>query len=895
MQVGSVFGKVKDHGTLLSGALVSVPDLLLETSTDREGEFYFGIVPVGTYRVNVSYLGLEPKDVTVSVSLGQRVNLDVELSVDAQKSGEMITLEEFTISGQRSSQARALNQQRTADSLQEIVASNLIGRFPDQNAAESIQRLSGVALERDQGEGRFVSIRGITAALNNTQINGINVPSSERDTRKVNLDTISNEQLDGIELTKALTPDMDGDAIGGSINLKTKTAFSSDNRIVNLSAEGSYNKFGDQWGHKVGLTLGDKFFQEKWGILVTASDQRRYTTSLDNEQATGWVVKNGFYVPNGNIDIREYHIRRSRRGAGLSLDFQPTNDDQFFLRSLWNHFTDRENRYRMLFRAQASSATPTDDYHGTVANRPVQVEFKDRIEETSIWTVATGGDHLRGGLQLTWQAAFSHADLKEPLRFEPVFQSANTSFSYDWSDPEQPILSGTYRSLPLTSYRINAVRVRTSNNTDDEATLAANLKGYVSLAGRSGYWKMGLKFRQREKDADTDDNRFTDGSAGAFTLANVYRASAFNPGSAPFLTPDGAALSVYFHDHPGSFIRNTVSSSIGTVSEDYISNENVFAGYGMGSITFGSLTVSGGVRAEHTSFKTNGWIIQGAANPGFIRGAAAHNYDEILPGVHALYKFNTRFQTRASYNQSISRPNFPDSSFRVTVDDNGNTVTGNPKLKPYHADNFDLDFEFFPQKPLGVVTFGGFAKRIDDFIFTQTVNGGAGNGSAALTTPLNGNAATISGLEVTYQQQFTFLPAPFNGLGVFLNYTRTQSTSDLGAARLGAKLRFLQQSDHIANVALSYEKHGFFIRGSLNFRSYYLDTIGATAAEDLFVDDHMQIDVSMSYKFTRNLTLYAELLNVNREPYFSYYGSSLRTRKAESYKWNANVGLRFSL
>lgn len=887
---GSLSGKITDaaKGAPLAGAIISIDDLFRESSTDREGVFFIGNLPAGEYTVRVSYLGLDAKNFPVTVTPGERAELSAQLG------DKVFELEKITVEGQRAGQARALNQQRSSANLKEIVASDAIGRFPDQNTSEAMQRLSGVALERDQGEGRFISIRGLSADLNNTQIDGINVPSSERATRKVNLDTIPVEGLDGIELTKAVTPDMDADAIGGSVNLKTKTAFSQPGRVLSFAAEGQYNKFRDKWGHKFAGTAGGKFGGDRWGLLVTVSDQKRFMTSIDNEQATGWATKNGFFVPNGNIDIREYHISRIRKGASISLDFRPSTDDELFVRASYNHFSDTENRFRMLFAAQTSSATPTNNEQGTVVNRTITVDLKDRTEDTNIQVISTGGKHQRGNLHIDWLAAYSHSNLEDPFRFEPAFRSGNTTFAYDMSNQEQPMLSGIYQNLALTTYRMNAVRLRHAFSDDRERTLAINLRRDVEWGSHPGYWKVGAKYRLREKKNDTQDNRYTDGSAGAFTLANANRPSTFNPGSTPFLTLDPKAFAAYFAANPGSFIRNNITSSIGDVSEDYTTDENVLAGYAMGSITMDKFTVLAGVRAEQTEFHTKGWRTQGEANPVFSRASAGRNYTDILPSVHAVYKFSPSLQGRVSVGQTLSRPNFADSAFRVTVGDDGNISQGNTQLKPYHSDNFDATLEYYPGKSLGVLSVGFFAKRIEDFIFAQTLTRGAPNGINDLTTPLNGKQANIRGTEFTYQQQLTFLPPPFDGLGFFANYTVTSGDADLGDARPGEKMPFLQQSKRIANLALSYEKHGFLLRVSLNHRSSYLDTIGSGPSTDLFVDTHTQFDLTSNYKITRNLTVFAEVLNLTDEPYRSYYGVSFRNRKTEYYRWSANTGVRFN-
>ncbi|MDP3179427.1 MAG: carboxypeptidase regulatory-like domain-containing protein, partial [Spirochaetaceae bacterium] len=238
---GSLSGKITGpKGAPLAGATITLAPGL-ETASDREGDFYFGSVPAGSYTARIVYLGLPSKERPVTIGPGQPASLTATLGDD------VIQLQAFTVEGTRGGQAKALNIQRSSENLKEIVASDAIGRFPDANASESLQRMSGIALERDQGDGRFVSIRGLNADLNSTQLNGVNIPSSENGTRRVNFDSIPSDMLEGIELTKAVTPDMDGDAIGGSINLKSKTAFSQEARIFNLSAEGVYNDFAEKW------------------------------------------------------------------------------------------------------------------------------------------------------------------------------------------------------------------------------------------------------------------------------------------------------------------------------------------------------------------------------------------------------------------------------------------------------------------------------------------------------------------------------------------------------------------------------------------------------------------------------------------------------------------------
>jgi len=888
---GILAGRVRDgSGNPLAGARVTVADTNLSAVTERDGEYYLGTVPAGSYTVRVTYLGLPSRDELIVVTAGERPSLDVR--VGATDSDEVVQLEAMSIEGQRAGQARALNLQRASENLKEIVAADAIGRFPDQNTAEAMQRLSGVALERDQGEGRFISIRGMTASLNSTQIDGVNVPSSERNTRKVNLDTIPSELLDSIELTKALTPDMDGDAIGGSVNLKTKTAFSQEGRILNVSAEGQYTKYADQWGHKYAVTAGSKFGNDRWGILVTLSDQLRYITSMSNEQA-GWAQKNGFWVPADDIDVREYQMKRIRKGASMSLDFRPTADDEIYFRGSLSHFSNPETRTRNRFRATTASATPTSDNLGSVAGRVATVEVRDRTEDTNIRTLVLGGEHRRGSMTIDWLAARTYADLDDPFRFETVFQSANTSFNYDFTDQGKPVVTGAALALPPSAFIFNSARHRTSLHTDEETTLALNLKREVGFGANPGYWKAGLKYRAREKNADTDDNRYTRHASSTYTLADVYRPSTFNPGFVPHHTTNAQAAIAFLRNNPSFFVRNAITSSIGDREEDYTTNEDVFAAYLMGSVTLGDFTLLGGARVEQTSFNTKGWEIRGTVNPVFTRTSASRDYTDVLPSLHGIYRFNPKLQGRASVTKSLARPNFPDSAFRSVVNESGDVSQGNPNIKPYSADNFDVSLEYYPGKSIGVLSAGFFAKRIDGFIFQQTL-AGAAPGGRNLTIPLNGKTATVSGFEFTYQQQFTQLPAPFDGFGIFLNGTFIDSEMDLGAARPGELLPLMGQSKRVYNAALSYEKHGFMLRVALNQRSAYLDSIAGTRNMDVYVGEHVQIDITTNYKINRQWTVFAEFQNIDGRPRHTYFDVSFRNAQTEFYKWGANAGVKFN-
>jgi TonB-dependent receptor len=887
LPVGAVAGKVTDaQNAPLSGAVVAVTGTSLQAATDREGEFYLPTVPVGAQTLQVSYLGQPNKEVRVDVVAGERRPVNVKMGDDA------IQLAAFTVEGQRAGQARALNLQRSAGNLRSIVAADTIGRFPDQNAAETMQRITGVSLERDQGEGRFISIRGVDPDLNNTQLNGVNIPASQEDSRKVNLDVFPTDILDSIEVVKAITPDMDADAIGGSVNIKTQTAFSSEGRILRGSVEGQYNDLVEKWGYKYSAAWGDKFLDGRLGLLLSWSASKRNFGSNGRETDDNpWVSKGAYLVPGADIQHREYTITRWRSGGSFSLDYRPNVEDSFHVRGVYSRFSDYENRFRTRFRGSPANTTPTSNTAGTVVSSRIQVDLKDRYEDNKVWSFSAGGEHQRGPWAIDYQAAYSIAKLIDPFRTQPVFRTAATTWNYDLSHRERPVFTGAGVGLAPSAYAFNGWALDRGFNDENEWTFAANVKRAMRLAGRDGHLKLGAKYRSKQREVNVSSDAVVLAS-GSLTLADFARFSSRGAASTlPSINP--AAFRAFYAANPGRFTTNVNDTLINETIEDYANEERILAAYGMGDVTIGKLLLMGGVRVEQTDFDTRGWSLTGTNAASLTRISAGRDYTSVLPGVVGRYEFSKRVIGRASITHTLARPKPLDASVSREIDStSGDVSQGNPRLKPYRARNFDASFEFYPQS-LGVFSVGVFHKDIRDFIYSEVLAGRGVNGGS-LSTPLNGDSATVTGVEADWQQQFTALPSPFDGLGLFANVTLTDSEATLGGARAGESVPFLNQSKRLSNLAISYEKYGFFIRASLNYRSRYLSLLGGRTAADQYVEDHTQLDISTNYKLSRRFTLYAEFLNVTQEPYLAVYNLTGGVRKAEYYSWSANGGVKLN-
>lgn len=421
----TVSGTITDKttGEPLPGASILVVETSIGTSTNADGKYVLSTTPTGDQTLRISYLGYKTVEENLSLEANQNVTLNIGLT------DNFVELDGITIRGIRQGQARALNQQKTAPNIKNIVASDLIGRFPDQNVADALRRVPAVSVQRDQGEARYVQIRGTNPNLSNITINGEQIPSPEGDVRYAALDMIPSDILSSIEVTKAITPDMDGDAIGGSVNLNTLTAARSGRTLKATLAPGYNNQNQDlsPIGGIAALTFGDRLADGKFGFIVSGSYNNSNRASNNNEMEYDDDSINA-------LELRDYELNRERAGLVTSVDYQFSNRSKLYLNSAYNYFTDTE--YRRAFIAEAD-----------VMAR----EFKDRLEKQKIFSLSGGGQHaLSDRWEVDYMASYSYADQNTPsdrsVAFEQTFEDPITEediefVTFNRIDPNYPQFS----------------------------------------------------------------------------------------------------------------------------------------------------------------------------------------------------------------------------------------------------------------------------------------------------------------------------------------------------------------------------------------------------------------------------------------------------------------------
>src|SRR5262245_21190724 len=869
---GNIEGRVVDAATgdPLPGAKVVVLRTASETSTDRDGGFRLAGIPVGSQTLVITYLGRRDETPAVDVTAGTTRRLDVRMSAAAFE-------ETVTVQGQliADANARAINQQRTAPNITNVISADQIGAFPDHNAAETAQRIPGISVTKDQGEGRYVNVRGTEPRLNSMMIDGERIPSPDPLLRQVAIDVIPSELLQSIEVSKALTPDMDADSIGGSVNLVMKHA--PDRLHLFGSAGGGYNQMLRTWDQSnFSGTGGRRFDNGKFGVIFSASSSTTHRGNQDME-----VV----YTPTltlNELNPRWYQVARRRWGASGALDWKAGSDAAFTIRGLFNRFIDdHENRQRVPY---------------AVGKRRIDRELRDRTHIERISSLSFNGQHiLNGSTTVDYQLLGAYSDQTDPLTMTTVFRQTNVVFAPNVTatsiDPDNVQANPTNENV--ANYNFNSQLRATNFAKDRDAVASANVRTPLHASQEStSFFKAGFKYRNKRRGRDRYETNYTMASTLKMT---TFLETGFN--LRPYL--DGRYdLSPYISQDA---VANILSAATFTGAlnhqrdaEDFDGTEEVTSAYAMGEMYLGpKVFLLPGVRVEYAKEDFVGRNVRFDARGNWLGSdplEVTTSYVVPLPNLQVRFAVTPETNLRFAVTRSLARPNFYDAVPYRAQDDNALTVAlGTPGLRPTKSWNVDAMAEHY-FKSIGVVSAGAFYKNLSDYIYTFTQNQLLGGTQYLVTQPLNGESATLAGVEFALQNHLRFLPSPFNGLGVYANYTYTDSTAHFPGRTSAATLP--GQSKHVGNVAASYEKGGFDGRVSVNFHGSYIDTVGADATQDRFYDTNSQLDVTLMQKVARNARVYVNLLNMNDALLRYYQGVPDRVQQEEHYHWWLEFGLK---
>ena len=916
---GTITGSVSDGtGTrALQSAQLRIVELNRVAEADRDGSFRFPDVAPGTYTIEARYVGIDTVRSTVTVPADGDVNANISMGSKADAP--------IIVVGQIANLTSALSRQRAADGVESVLTRDAVGQFPDQNVAESLRRLPGINVLNDQGEGRFVSVRGLDPELNATSVNGVRLPAPESDVRSVALDVISSDSIESIEVKKSLTPDMDADTIGASVEIHTTSAFERRKNLLTAKAEGSYNDYSGKLTPKGSFDFSQRV-TDSFGVSGGLSYyQRKFET--DNIEADGWDQDNGLTFPD-EVNYRDYDVERKRLSANLNFDLRVGEATKLYARGVYSQFDDQEYRREtsLKFDAAPSSGSGSnveyDDADGEIA---VQRSIKDRFERQRIRSLVLGGETDSNGWHARYSVSYAKSTEREngsidPANFERSFDGDGLTVGLDFADPRRPLYSvgGAPGAVADFSdpaeYELDSIQVTAlSDARDREWAGKFDVGKEFAMDGGSVTIQAGVKGRWRDKSYNLETQYWENDD---MTLADVvgsqtYRITDISP------VPGKTSARAFFNANRADFELNAFDSLLDSSVEDYSVSEDIRAAYLLGRWDSSTLRVIGGVRYEHTKNDIRANTVTTIEEDGTLPdGSTAtedtiliepnrfnRSYGDWLPSLTVRWEPQQNLVLRAAAYKSLVRPKLSKlaPNFRIDESDAGEREGsfGNPDLKPYKAWNFDAGVEYYLPNN-GALSAGLFYKDLKNFIVDTNVDDpGTYNGIAfdEATIPINGESARIWGLELSYAQSLRFLPAPLDGMLVQANYTYTDATGEVPTGGDVTDLREINlpsSSKHTFNVALGYEKGPVSLRLAGTYRSRYLDELGDTAGEDRMVDNHFQLDLAARLNVTRRGQVFYEWVNINNARYFAYnrVGAGRNLLQFEQYGWTMKFGAR---
>ncbi|UZD22448.1 TonB-dependent receptor [Algoriphagus halophytocola] len=896
---GVLKGRVIDAQNLsMPGANVVLTNTTLGTVTSQTGDYSFVDLPSGTYEVLVTYLGYGSVSHQTQVKDGETTTLNFKL--------DQTTIEslEFVVLGDRlKGQAKALNQQKNNANITNVVSSDQIGRFPDANIGDALKRIPGITMQNDQGEARNIIIRGMAPQLNSVTLNGERIPSAEGDNRTVQMDLIPSDMIQTIEVNKAVLPNMDADAIGGSVNLVTRQAPNA-LRVSGTLGSG-VNLLSNKPIWTGGLIVGNRFLEDKLGVIVSAS-YNNHNFGSDNVEATWYESDNG--VALEDFEIREYQVQRVRRSVSAALDYQLSDNHSLFFSAMYNHRDDWENRFAMQV-SQLDDMFDDGDFTEISAGRytgNARVEYQtkggsndsridnSRLEDQRVYNLTLGGDHLFNKLKMDWNVTYARASESRPHERYIAYRSEGQLVDVDLSNPRKPY---SYLQNPADNLGIEFSELSEEKGYTFDQDLNAKLDFKLPYSSK-GILQFGGRYRGKSKerdnnffeyepiDMDSFGNTLADIPTNNYSDPNFLAGSQYQVGT--FATP--VFLGSLNLKNGAQFEESDLMEEY--VPGNYVANETITAAYAMMDHQFNSkFSAIAGLRLEHTAIDYAGNIFD-LDNEEVSPAEGTQSYSNLMPGVHLKYDFTPNSILRFAWTNTIARPNYFDLvPYAEFSPEDQELARGNPNLKATTAMNFDLMGEKYFDN-VGIVSFGGFYKNLDDFVYTITTQGYSDpvfGEDLEYSRPENGGTAQVYGFEAAIQRQI------WKGLGIYLNYTFTKSSTTGIEGRDEDDLELPGTADNMFNASLSYENKKLVVRVSLNYASDYLDELGGDSFEDRFYDKQTFLDVNASYAFTPKWRVFFEGNNLTNQPLRYYQGIQARTMQMEYYNARLNFGVKFDL
>ena len=947
---GVISGVVEDTaGAVLQGAKVTLQPQVRPITTDGQGEFTVTEVNPGTYAVTVSYVGFDTYSGSVTVVAGQTAHIDAVLKIGKVSDQVIVTAD------RPFGEAEAINRTLAAENILQVLTSDVIVSLPNANIADALGRMASVTIERDEGEGKYVQIRGTEPRLSNTMIDGVTIPSPETGVRQIKLDTIASDLVDSVEINKTLQANIDADGIGGSVNLVTKTA--TDTPSVTLYGVGCYTPIiGGREVDQMGGTVGKRFgADKKLGVLIGGTYDYNGRGINDIEPVPTASSLTPHY---DSMDFRDYQYDRSRWGGTGSADYKLAEGSDISLRGLYSNFRNWGHKfvYTMNDVGLYDPTNPT-------GNAPAYSQDWRR-PNMAVGSLALQGKHLMNASTILWSLSVSRSRSL----------SGSGGANYQWFGPNNDGINFNCANVPGVSVNRPGWSAGCSgpgnqnafdkNNYGliefDPPTFGQSVQLNLQASGdyartyhmgtHYGTFELGAKIRNEHKFDDTYNEAYLTQDANgnalppipvsqhpewneSFTDPNYYDGTY---GKYPAVT-DWAKVKEWVMS-PASQGLISLTGGPGVNSNNYDLIERIPAGYVMNTLELASrVRMVLGLRFEATHVDTLSF--DGGANPAptTLTYKAGGDYLDILPSGSLRFALDKDSDLRLVFGRGLSRPDPQDISAAVgqpTLNQTPVTIgLGNPALKAEHGNNYDVLYER-NLNPLGLIQAGYFYKQLSDPIVTEQYHSTATfphvppGTNVLVTQPINAGSAHVQGVEFSYQQRMSYLPGVLGGAGLSANYSYTSSQAHGVDPLRTDSPALLRQAPNSWNISPTFDTKHFSMRVGMTFDdkmiyqyqyrdlSYVTDAngnpvldsngnqettpspqVGGTAgpAGDNYLYAHFQFDTQASYNLPGGFQVYAYGLNLNNEVFGFYNGSPQYVVQREYYHPTYAGGIRWNL
>lgn len=897
---GTLSGTVLDAaGRALQGARVEVQPGGSTALSNAQGEFSIDLAP-GKYSVAIAYVGFSTFKVDLTVDAGQTARVNPVLAVVSKT-------EEVVVFGDRQhGEAEAINRTRVAENILQVLPAEVIISLPNANIADALGRLPSVTIERDEGEGKYVQIRGTEPRLSNTMIDGVTIPSPESGVRQIKLDTIPSDLVDSVEINKTLQANIDGDGIGGSVNLVTKSAGATP--TISMYGLGGYTPIlGGRKVDQFGATLGNRFGGSKrLGALlgVTYDYNGRGINDIEPFPSAGDATPH-----YDSIDLRDYIYNRTRWGIAGSADYKLAEDSDISVHGLFSNFRNWGNKWVFTFIDGGAPQYFQDWRRPNYAIGSLAVDGRHIFNSSWLkWTLAVSRSRAfggGGGAAYQWTGDSSIHCMNDQSVATSVYRPGWSAGCFG---------SGTGNALDRNNYGLTDFWLPTlGHSVQLNLQASASYGRQYHLGSRYGSFEFGGKIRNAHKFDDTYSQEWllptdNDGNPtvkisdhpewySKFTDSDYYDKT-YKFGT---VTDWGKVKAwVLANQGPLDFIGDN-----GPNSKNYKLTERIPAGYVMNTLELASrVRLVTGLRIEATHLDT----LSFDETPGTLTFKNNGDYLDLLPSASLRFALSQDSDVRLVYGRGLARPNPQDITAAVgqpNKDQHPFTITvGNPNLKAEHANNYDVLYERY-LTPLGLIQAGYFYKDLTDPITQVETQPTTGPFAGYIVTqPGNAGSAFVQGVEFGFQQHLSYLPGVLGGAGISANYSYTTSTAR-GIPNRSDHPALLRQAPNTWNISPTYDTRHFSMRLGMTFNDAMIysyqwtdgaDPVGIKGPSgDNYLYSHFQVDVQANYNLPHGFSIYADGLNLNNEVFGFYNGSPQYVIQREYYHPSYSAGIRWNL